>query len=467
MSENENQEQAAVQEEKGAAHEKKHHGFSSKLGFVLAAAGSAVGLGNLWRFPYLAARHGGIFILFYIAFAVTFGFALLILEIAIGRKTGKDVVGAFGELNKKTKWFGFFSLVVPVIIVPYYCVIGGWVLKYLVSYMNGMGATGALTGDFFATFISGSWEPLIYFLIFAAMAFVVVVLGVQIGIEKVSKILMPILSILAVVLAVFVLCQPNAWKGLSYIFVPDFGKFSGEMLLDALGQLFYSMSLAMCIMITYGSYMKKDANIQKSGRQISVCDTSFAIVASLIIIPAIFAFSANPDGDLASSGPSLMFVVLPNVFGAFSSFGNLIGMLFFLLVLFAALTSAISLFEAIVAVLCRHFKLKRLVSCFIVFGVIVVLGTLSSLGFGVLNGIQLNGKTILDMFDFISNSVLMPLVAIGTCVIVGYFTNVRLITEEIGLKEKSAREKYFKIMIRFVAPVCLIAILVSGLMSAF
>lgn len=213
--------------------------------------------------------------------------------------------------------------------------------------------------------------------------------------------------------------------------------------------------------------MKKDANIQKSGRQISVCDTSFAIVASLIIIPAIFAFSANPDGDLASSGPSLMFVVLPNVFGAFSSFGNLIGMLFFLLVLFAALTSAISLFEAIVAVLCRHFKLKRLVSCFIVFGVIVVLGTLSSLGFGVLNGIQLNGKTILDMFDFISNSVLMPLVAIGTCVIVGYFTNVRLITEEIGLKEKSAREKYFKIMIRFVAPVCLIAILVSGLMSAF
>ena len=408
MSENENQEQAAVQEEKGAAHEKKHHGFSSKLGFVLAAAGSAVGLGNLWRFPYLAARHGGIFILFYIAFAVTFGFALLILEIAIGRKTGKDVVGAFGELNKKTKWFGFFSLVVPVIIVPYYCVIGGWVLKYLVSYMNGMGATGALTGDFFATFISGSWEPLIYFLIFAAMTFVVVVLGVQKGIEKVSKILMPILAILAVVLAVFVLCQPNAWKGLSYIFVPDFGKFSGEMLLDALGQLFYSMSLAMCIMITYGSYMKKDANIQKSGRQISVCDTSFAIVASLIIIPAIFAFSANPDGDLASSGPSLMFVVLPNVFGA-----------------------------------------------------------LSSLGFGVLNGIQLNGKTILDMFDFISNSVLMPLVAIGTCVIVGYFTNVRLITEEIGLKEKSAREKYFKIMIRFVAPVCLIAILVSGLMSAF
>lgn len=427
-----------------------------------------MGLGNLWRFPYLAARHGGIFILFYIAFAVTFGFALLILEIAIGRKTGKDVVGAFGELNKKTKWFGFFSLVVPVIILPYYCVIGGWVLKYLVSYMNGMGATGALTGDFFATFISGSWEPLIYFLIFAAMAFVVVVLGVQKGIEKVSKILMPILAILAVVLAVFVLCQPNAWKGLSYIFVPDFGKFSGG---DAAGRARTTVLFHVACHV-YHDHVRL---VHEKGREYPKERTAdqrvryvrSPIVASLIIIPAIFAFSANPDGDLASSGPSLMFVVLPNVFGAFSSFGNLIGMLFFLLVLFAALTSAISLFEAIVAVLCRHFKLKRLVSCFIIFGVIVVLGTLSSLGFGVLNGIQLNGKTILDMFDFISNSVLMPLVAIGTCVIVGYFTNVRLITEEIGLKEKSAREKYFKIMIRFVAPVCLIAILVSGLMSAF
>ena len=471
INETENQVDAAENTpQPGAAaekHDNKHHGFSSKLGFVLAAAGSAVGLGNLWRFPYLAAKYGGVFILCYIVFAVTFGFALLTLEIAIGRKTGKDVIGAFGELNKKSKWFGFFSLVVPVIIVPYYCVIGGWVLKYLVSYMNGMGATGALTGEFFSSFIAGSWEPLVYFLIFAAMAFVVVVLGVQKGIEKVSKILMPLLAILAVVLAVFVLCQPNAWKGLQYIFVPDFGKFSGQMLLDALGQLFYSMSLAMCIMITYGSYMKKSADIQKSGRQISICDTSFAVVASLIIIPAIFAFSASPDTDLANSGPSLMFVVLPNVFGAFSGFGNLIGMLFFLLVLFAALTSAISLFEAIVAVLCRHFKFKRLAACLIVFGVVVVLGTLSCLGFGVLSFVSVAGMTFLDMFDFISNSVLMPIVAIGTCIIAGYFTNTRLLTEEIGLKEKSRRETYFKVMIRFVAPVCLVAILVSGLLTVF
>jgi len=446
--------------------EKKHTGFTSKIGFVLAAAGSAVGLGNLWRFPYLTARYGGLFILIYIIFAVTFGFSLLTLEIAIGRKTGKDVVGAFGTLNKKTKWFGFFSLVVPVIIVPYYCVIGGWVMKYLVAYMNGAGATGVLTADYFSSFISGSWEPLIYFLIFAAMTFIVVVFGVQKGIEKVSKILMPLLAIIAVALAIFVLCQPGALEGLKYVFVPNFENFSGQIFLDALGQLFYSMSLAMCIMITYGSYMKKSENIQKCGRQISIFDTGFAIVASLIIIPAIFAFSANPDADIASSGPSLMFITLPNVFGAFS-FGNLLGILFFILVLFAALTSSISLFEAIVAVLCKNFKLKRLHACFIVFGIIVVLGVLSSLGFGPLSMISLGGMTILDMFDFISNSVLMPIVAIGTCLIAGYFINTKLITEELGLKEKSRNETYFKIMIRYIVPVCLLAILVSGIVTLF
>ncbi len=443
----------------------KKGGFTSKIGFVLAAAGSAVGLGNLWRFPYLTAKYGGVFILAYIIFAVTFGFSLLILEIAIGRKTGKDVVGAFGELNKKTKWFGFFSLAVPVIIVPYYCVIGGWVLKYLIAYMNGMGATGGLTAEYFSSFISGSWEPLIYFLVFALLTFGVVVLGVQKGIEKVSKVLMPLLAVIAVALAVFVLCQKNAWKGLAYIFVPDFSKFSGQMLLDALGQLFYSLSLAMCIMITYGSYMRKDADIQKSGRQISVCDTCFALVASLIIVPAIFAFSANPDADLANSGPSLMFITLPKVFEAFSSFGNILGILFFLLVLFAALTSSISLFESIVAVLCKNFKLKRLHACLIVFGVILALGVLSSLGFGPLSMISLGGMTILDMFDFISNSVLMPLVAIGTCIIAGYFINTKLITEEIGLKEKSRSEAYFKIMIRYIVPICLLVILASGIMS--
>ena len=282
--------------ENGESVAKKHKGFTGKIGFVLAAAGSAVGLGNLWRFPYLAAKYGGgIFLLVYILLAVTFGFSLLVLEIGIGRLTGKDVIGAFGKLNKKTKWFGFVSLVVPVLIVPYYCVIGGWVTKYLFAYMSGDGSTGAMTGEnaalYFNNFISSSWEPIVFFIIFALLSFAVVIFGVQKGIEKIGKILMPILAVLSVGLAIFAMCQKGAVEGIKYFLVPKLeGVNIAEVFLAALGQLFYSMSLAMCIMITYGSYMKKNTDIQKSARQISVFDTCFAIVAGLI---TIVAYSIN------------------------------------------------------------------------------------------------------------------------------------------------------------------------------
>ena len=233
---------------------KKHGGFTGKLGFVLAAAGSAVGLGNLWRFPYLAAKYGGgMFLFCYVALAATFGFCLLILEIAIGRKTGKGVIGAFAALNKKFKWLGFFCLIVPVIIVPYYCVIGGWVVKYIWAFITG--DTGsfnsqAAAGEYFTAFTGGTWEPIVFFLIFAAATVFVVVFGVQKGIERVSKILMPLLAVLAVFLAVYACCQPGALEGVKKIYVPDFSDIRAETLLAALGQLFYSMSLAMGIMIT-------------------------------------------------------------------------------------------------------------------------------------------------------------------------------------------------------------------------
>ena len=270
---------------------KKNAGFSSKLGFVLAAAGSAVGLGNLWRFPYLAAQYGGgMFLLCYILLAVTFGFCLLVLEIAIGRKTGKGVIGAFAELNKKFKWFGFVCIVVPIIILPYYSVIGGWVLKYMWAFLIGDTAgfsSDAAASGYFGAFTGDTWEPILFFLIFAAATVLVVVFGVQKGIERVSKILMPVLAILALFLAIYAMCQPGALEGVKKLFVPDFKDFRPQTLLAAMGQLFYSMSLAMAIMITYGSYMKKGASIQKSGRQISICDTLFAILAALIIIPSI------------------------------------------------------------------------------------------------------------------------------------------------------------------------------------
>ena len=447
---------------------KKKVGFSSKLGFVLAAAGSAVGLGNLWRFPYLAAKYGGgMFLLCYILLAVTFGFSLLVLEIAIGRKTGKSVIGAFKDLNQKFKWFGFFCIVVPIIIVPYYSVIGGWVLKYMWAFLIGdtqAFASESTAASYFTSFTGGTWEPILFFLIFAVATVLVVVFGVQKGIERVSKILMPLLAILALFLAVYAMCQPGALEGVKKLFVPDFADFRAETLLAALGQLFYSMSLAMCIMITYGSYMKKSADIQTCGRQISICDTLFAILAALIIIPSIYSVTgggAAAEEAMGSSGPSLMFIVLPQVFNGMFA-GRVIGVVFFVLVIFAALTSSISLAEAIVAVLRENLHLRRLTACAIVFGTMFVLGILCSLGFGPLSMISVAGKGILDMFDYLSNSILMPIVAIGTCVIAGYFTDTNSLMDEIGMRRKGYR-MYYKIMIRYVGPLCMAAILISGL----
>ena len=447
--------------------ETKHHGFASKLGFVLAAAGSAVGLGNLWRFPYLAAKYGGgIFILCYLLLAVTFGFCLLVLEIAIGRKTGKNVIGAFSALSRKFKWLGILALVVPIIIVPYYCVIGGWVTYYIYAFAAGnemlVGETASVTtsGEAFNGFISDPWMPLIFFLVFAVITVFVVVFGVQKGIERMSKILMPLLAVIAVGLMIYVLCQPGATEGLKVLFVPNFEDFKFETLLAALGQLFYSMSLAMGIMVTYGSYMKKDAKITSSARQISICDSAFAIVAAVIIIPSIFAYSDDPNSAMAKSGPSLMFIQLPAVFNNIQG-GRWLGVVFFVLVFFAALTSSISLVETIVAVL-KSNGLTRVVSCVIVFVIMLVLGTLSSLGFGPLSMISIGDKTLLDIFDYVSNSILMPIVAIGTCIVAGYFCDTRLLMDEAGLLRKSTRT-YFRIMIRYIAPVCMALILISGI----
>lgn len=446
----------------------KKKGFTGKLGFILAASGSAVGLGNLWRFPYLAAQYGGgMFLLCYVLLAITFGFCLLTLEIAIGRKTGKGVISAFAAINRKCKWFGFVCLIVPIMIVPYYSVIGGWVLKYMVAFLvgsEGIISETADAGGYFSQFIGDTWEPLIYFLLFAGMTVLVVVFGVQKGIERVSRVLMPLLAVVTVFLSVWALCQPGAMAGLKKLFVPDFSDFTYETLLAALGQLFYSMSLAMGIMITYGSYMKKSENISASARQISLFDTLFAIFAAIIIIPSIYAATgggAASEQAMTSSGPSLMFVVLPQVFHGMIG-GRWIGFIFFLLVLFAALTSSISLVEAIVAVLRENCHMKRGTACLVVFGVILALGSLSSLGFGVLSSVQIAGMQILDLFDYLSNSILMPLVAIGTCVIVGYFCKVEVFMDEIGMQSTGFR-RYYRVMIRYVAPVCMAAILFSGL----
>ncbi len=445
-------------------HLKKRSTFSSKLGFVLAAAGSAVGLGNLWRFPYLAAKYGGgIFLLTYVLLAVTFGFALMVAEIALGRKTGLSVVGAYKKLNKKWAFLGYISASVPIIILPYYSVIGGWVTKYIGTYVMGEG-TAAAGPDYFNNFISGTWEPIIWFAVFVLATALVVLFGVEKGIERVSKFMMPVLVILSIGIAIYVITRPGASAGLKYYFVPDFSKLSSKTFLAAIGQLFYSLSLAMGIMITYGSYMKKDANIENSVFQIELFDSGFALIAGLMIVPGVAVFSGVENLD--ASGPGLMFQVLPQVFDNMAG-GHIIGGLFFILVLFAALTSSISLMETVVSIFQDKCKLSRRTIVILVTIGTLLIGLLSSLGFGVLSFIQPlgEGTSLLDFFDFISNSVIMPIVALLTCIFVGYVIKTKTISDEVKLSSKFHFEKMFIVITKYIAPIGLVLILVSSVLN--
>ena len=445
--------------------DKKRDSFSGKLGFVFAAAGSAVGLGNLWRFPYLAAKYGGgIFILIYLVLAITLGFTLMTTEIAIGRKTGLSAVGAFKKLDERFGFVGYLGCIVPFIITPYYCVIGGWVIKYLAAFLTGNVSTAA-TDDYFTGFITKPVEPLIWFLIFALLTAVVVIIGVQKGIEKASCILMPILVVLIIGICVFCITRPGALEGVKYYLLPDFSAFSPTTVLAAMGQLFYSMSLAMGIMITYGSYMKKDVDLRASVRQIEIFDTAIAILAGLMIVPSVFVFSGGSEEALGK-GPSLMFITLPKVFESMT-LGGLIGAAFFILVLFAALTSSISLLETNVSIICDKLHWSRKKGTVAATIYVVIMGGLVSLGFGPLDFVQILGLGLLDFFDFISNSVLMPVVALLTCISIGYFIKPQVIYDEVEeggivFKEK----KFYTFMLKWAAPICLVLILVFAVSEA-
>ena len=441
----------------------KRSSFTGKIGFVLAAAGSAVGLGNIWRFPYLAAKYGGgIFLLVYIVLAVTFGFSLMCAEIAIGRKTGKSAIGAFRELDKRFSFIGVLASVIPVLILPYYSVIGGWVTKYLAVFVSGQVSAAAKDG-YFESFIGKPLEPVLWFSLFIGLTALVVLLGVQKGVEKVSKIMMPVLVVLTVFVAVYSMFMPGALEGVKYYLLPDFSKFSATTVLAAMGQLFYSMSLAMGIMITYGSYMKKDVSLESSVRQIEIFDSSIAFLAGLMIIPAVFSFSGG-DEQALGKGPGLMFVTLPKVFDSMKG-GSVIGAVFFLLVLFAALTSSISLMETVVSIVRDKFGFKRSTTCLIVLLFSVVLGIPSSLGFGVLDSVKVLGMSILDMFDFVSNSVLMPIVAFATCIFVGFIIKPQSLIDEVELTGRFKKKKLFTVIIKYVAPIFIVLILISSILD--
>lgn len=440
-------------------------GFGSKIGFILAAAGSAVGLGNIWRFPYLAAKYGGgIFLLIYLILAVTFGFSLMITEIAIGRRTGKSVIGAYGSINKRFSPLCWLAAFVPVIITPYYCVIGGWVLKYLVTFIKGAGSAAAGDGSFFTGFIGSSGEPTVYFLIFLLATAAVVMLGVEKGIERISKFMMPLLVLLTLGIAVYTLTLDGAAEGLKYYLLPNFKGFTLPVLLKtvaaAMGQLFYSMSLAMGIMVTYGSYMRKEDSLEQSVRQIEIFDTGIAILAGLIIVPAVFVFSGG-DASALNAGPSLMFITLPNVFSTMAG-GQILGAVFFVLVALAAMTSSISLMETVVSIIMEKFKLRRIPACIITVLVCLLLGMLSVLGYSAWSHIELIGMQFLDFFDFISNNIMMPVVALLTCILIGWVVKPKYVEEEVLASQKHFRARMLlSVTLRYVCPVCMVIILLT------
>ena len=445
--------------------ENNRSNFTGKLGFILAAAGSAVGLGNIWRFPYLVAKYGGgTFLLTYIVLAVTFGFTLMTAEIAIGRKTGLSAIGAFKKLDKRFGFLGLLASLVPVIILPYYSVIGGWVMKYIGTFISS-NAFDAAKDDYFTGFISNTQEPIIWFSIFILLTAVIVVFGVEKGIEQVSKFLMPLLVVLTVGVSVYVLTLDGAMEGLKYYILPHTSDFSYKTIVAALGQLFYSMSLAMGIMITYGSYMKKNTSLQSSVKQIEVFDTGIAFFAGLMIVPAVFIFSGG-DKSALSAGPGLMFITLPKVFETMT-FGRVLGIAFFVLVFFAALTSAISLMETIVSIFMDKFHWKRTFTCLVVTAYALLMGIPSSLGFGALSGVAPLGMSILDFWDFTSNNLLMPIVSLGTCLFVAYIIKPKTIIDEARVGgAKFTHEKMFNFIIKYIAPVCLLVILITSILAA-
>ncbi len=458
--------------------EKSRNSFSGSVGFVLAAAGSAVGLGNIWRFPYLAAKDGGgVFLAVYLILALTFGFALLTTEVAIGRKTKQSPLTAYAKLKPKWGFLGILACLVPVIIMPYYCVIGGWVVKYFLAYLTG-GGSAAAKDTYFTGFITQEGFPPIFMAVFLFMVAFVVFRGVNHGIERFSRVIMPLLLLLVIGIAVFSMTIRHqdaagtlrtGMEGFWIYVIPSFKGMTIQgfftVLLDAMGQLFFSLSVAMGIMVAYGSYVKDDADLVRSINQIEIFDTAVAFLAGVMIIPAVYTFMGREG--MAASGPSLMFVSLPKVFSQMGKVGNLIGCLFFAMVLFAALTSAVSVMEAVVSSLMDKFHISRFKASVIETVVALVGGIIVCLGYNkwYFEVTLPNGAVaqILDIMDYISNNLLMPLVAISTCVLIGWVIKPAAIVEEVEKSgSKFGRKKLFVVMVRYIAPILLVILLLKS-----
>ena len=462
---------------------KQKSGFSGQIGFVFAAAGSAVGVGNLWRFPYLAAKDGGgLFLLIYLVLVLTVGFTLLTTDIAIGRKTGKSAIYAYETMRKKWKFLGVLTFLVPVLIMTYYAVIGGWILKYITIYLLGSGEE-AVADNCFTSFIS-SPSSVWFSLVFMFLTALIVYNGVEKGIERVSKFIMPVLLIMVVGIAIFSLTLKTTLEdgtvrtglqGLVIYLKPDLTGITVQRFLqislDAMSQLFFSLSVSMGIMITYGSYVKKDVDLNKAVSQIELMDTGVAFLAGIMIIPAVFVFSGL---DGMAAGPGLMFVSLPKVFYQMGFAGRMVGIIFFLLAAFAALTSCISVLESITANCMELFHTERKKTTGILSVIYLIATAVIALGYSVFYvevGLP-NGSTgqLLDIMDYISNSFLMPFIALLSSILIGWIMKPSWIAEEMELNgTKFKRKKLYQIMICFVMPVIMASLFLqsTGFLNLF
>lgn len=449
-------------------HKHKKHGFTGQIGFVMAAAGSAVGVGNLWRFPYLAAKDGGgLFILIYLILTFTFGFTLLTSDIAIGRRTGKSSVKAYGVMNPKWKFLGILTFLVPVIIMTYYAVIGGWITRYIVAYAAGQGGAAA-NDSFFTYFITSPSQSTLYAVIFMLITAWIVFNGVEKGIERYSRILMPVMLVMIVAIAIFALTLKHTddagvtrtgLQGLAVYLTPNFEGLTVkrflQILLDAMSQIFFSLSVSMGIMITYGSYIRKDVDVNASIHQIEFFDTGVALLAGLMIIPSIFVFE-GVDGMKA--GPSLMFISLPKVFGAMPTLGRFVGLAFFIMAAFAALTSCVSVLETITANCMEIFHTKRKPTTVTLTMIYTIASVIIALGYSKFY-VELplpNGSVgqLLDLMDYISNSFMMPFISMLSAILIGWVVGPSWIVEEVEYGgRKFGLKGLYIVMIKYVVPV--------------
>lgn len=438
--------------------------WSGKLAFVLAAAASAVGLGSMWRFPYLAAKYGGgTFLFVYLVFVFSIGIALLLLETALGRYTRQSAIGAFKSFGKKYAFIGIFTSAVPFIIVPYYCVIGGWVTKYLTGYVTDGSAALADGGTFFSSFIADGPQSVVFMLIFMGLTYLTVAIGVNKGIEKANLVMMPLLIVMAAAVAIYALTMPGALEGLAFYLVPDLSALSPELIISALGQTFFTLSLAMGIMVTYGSYLDKSTKLTSSVAQIAGTTFGVSLLAGMMIIPATFAALGSGEAVAENSGPSLMFIILPQVFQNMGAAGPVLGFVFFILVLFAALTSSISLVETCTSIIQDATGCFRRRALLYVVAFTTVMGIIVNLGYSSLSFIQPlgEGSSILDLLDFVSNSVMMPIAALMTCIFVGWIIKPKVVIDEVKVSAKFGAEKAWTVFIKFIAPIVLVVILVA------